>query len=145
MRRMARRKRRRRRRKRTSKNLKRDHGYCHWPNCTAIGADLEQNSMFIRSIHQQCGVSLGLSAVMCHLRKCRSEKIEIWQTLLILTALDLVLNHNAKEGNLSLPKNFGWHLIRWTVGEGTCPGATQSLVQVHASTQLSARFGHSSK
>ena len=38
-----------------------------------------------------------LSAAMCHLCKCHSEKIEIWYTLLILTALDLVLNHNAKE------------------------------------------------
>ena len=35
-----------------------------------------------------------LSAVMCHLAKCRSEKIEIWHTLLILTALDQVLNYN---------------------------------------------------
>ncbi len=34
---------------------------------------------------------------MCHLCKCRSENLEIWYTLLILTALDLVLNHNAKE------------------------------------------------
>ncbi len=31
------------------------------------------------------------------------------------------------------------------VGKGTCPGAGQSLVQVHASTWLSARTGHSSK
>ncbi len=38
-----------------------------------------------------------LSAGLCHLAKCRSEKIEIWYTFLILTALDQVLNHNAEE------------------------------------------------
>ena len=42
-----------------------------------------------------------LSAAMCHLCKCHSEKIEIWYTLLILKALDLVLNHNAKEKEAS--------------------------------------------
>ncbi len=47
-----------------------------------------------------------LSAGMCHLRKCRSEKIENWHTLLILTALDLVLNHNAKDIKTSYIDNL---------------------------------------
>ena len=40
---------------------------------------------------------------------------------------------------VSGPPNLGWHLAKWSVGEGTCPGAWESLVQVQASTWLSAR------
>ncbi len=43
------------------------------------------------------------------------------------------------EGNLSGPQNCGWQSIKWTFGEGTCPGAALSLVQVELSTWPSAR------
>ena len=38
-----------------------------------------------------------------------------------------------------------WHLIKWSVGEGTSLGAHQSFVQVHAATWPSAWTGHSAK
>ena len=50
-----------------------------------------------------------LSAAMCHLRKCHSQKIEIWYTSLILIALDQVLNHHAKEIEASYPDP--WNII----------------------------------
>ena len=45
------------------------------------------NGCFVQNMSTPVQGITWLSAVMCHLRKCRSEKIEIWHTLQLEWAL----------------------------------------------------------